>query len=185
MEKTKTKTTTKSSKEKENPMREVKLEKVVVNIGCGGDGDSIERGKKLIDMLTDGRKPVVTLSKRRSTFGIAKQKPVGVKVTLKDKQAMDFLKMSFEGVENKIKASSFTDDGNFNFGVKEYIELPGVKYRHDIGMFGFDVTATLKRAGFRIKHRRVQKRKIPSGHKIKKEEAIAWVKKNFGVEIIE
>ena len=168
----------------ENPMRTVKLEKVVVNIGCGGDADAIERGKKLIDMLTEDRKPVATLSKRRSTFGIAKQKPVGVKITLTGKEAMDFLKMSFEGVENRIKASSFTDDGNFNFGVKEYIELPGVKYRHDIGMLGFDVTVSLKRAGFRIKHRRVQKKKIPSGHKIKKEEAMGWVKDNFGVEIV-
>lgn len=175
----------KTSKTKENPMREVRLEKVVVNVGCGGDADAIERAKKLIDMLTDSRKPVTTLSKRRSTFGVPKKKPVGVKVTLKGKQAMDFLKMSFEGVENRINASSFTDDGNFNFGVKEYIEMPGIKYRHDIGMFGFDVTATLKRAGFRLKYRRIQKKKIPSRHKIKKEEAISWVKRNFGVEIVE
>jgi large subunit ribosomal protein L5 len=181
MAKTKTKAQTKT----ENPMREVKLEKVVVNIGCGGDADTIERAKKLIDMLTDGLKPVVTLSKRRSTFGIAKQKPVGVKITLTGKQAMDFLKMSFEGVENQIRSSQFTDEGNFNFGVKEYIELPGIKYRHDIGMFGFDVTVSLKRPGFRIRHRRVQKRKIPTQHKIKKEEAMKWVKENFEVDIVE
>jgi large subunit ribosomal protein L5 len=44
---------------------------------------------------------------------------------------------------------------------------------------------SLKRPGFRIKYRKVQKRKIPRKHRISKEEAMEWVKKNFGVEIIE
>lgn len=168
-----------------NPMRAVRLEKVVINIGCAGETDAIERAKKLLVMLTDGRKPVVTLSKRRSTFGVAQHKPVGVKVTLRGKPAMDFLKLAFAGVDNKIKNSQFNDQGNFNFGVKEYIEMPGVKYKHDIGMFGFDVTVSLERAGFRIKRRRVQKRKIAARHKIKKEESIKWIKDNFGVDVIE
>jgi large subunit ribosomal protein L5 len=63
--------------------------------------------------------------------------------------------------------------------------MPGIKYRHDIGMLGFDVTVNLERAGFRIKRRRVRKRKIPSRHKIKKEEAVEWVKNNFDVEIVD
>jgi len=175
----------KQKRSKNNPMREVKLEKVVINIGCGGDTDAIDRAKKLVEMLTDGRKPVVTLSKSRSTFGVAKHNPVGVKVTLRGKQAMEFLKLAFAGIDNKIKDSQFTDYGNFNFGVGEYIELPGIKYRHDIGMLGFDVTVELRRSGYRIKHRRLQKRKIPTTHKIKKEESIKWVKDKFGVEIVE
>ena len=169
---------------KSNPTLKIEIEQVVVNIGCAGDNDAIERAKKLLAMLTGDRKPVVTLSKRRSTFGIAKHKPVGVKLTLRGKQAMDFLKISFAGVDNKINSSQFTEEGNFNFGVKEYIEMPGIKYRHDIGMMGFDVTVALRRAGFSIRHRRVQNRKIPSKHKIKKEEAIEWVKKNFNVEVV-
>jgi large subunit ribosomal protein L5 len=175
----------KKHKTVENPMRAIKLEKVVLNIGCGGDEGAIERAKKLLAMLTGDKKTVVTLSKRRSTFGITKNKPVGVKITLRGKHAMDMIKMSFAGVDNRIKASQFNDQGNFNFGVKEYIELPGVKYRHDIGMMGFDVTVSLKRAGFGIKDRHVQKRKIPSSHKINIEESIKWVKDNFGVEIVE
>ena len=93
--------------------------------------------------------------------------------------------MTFAGVENRIKGSSFNNQGNFNFGVKEYIELPGIKYRHDIGMMGFDVTVSLERKGFGVKRRHVQKRKIPSRHKIKKEESIEWVKENFGVDVVE
>ena len=102
-----------------NKMREVRLDKVVLNIGCAGDKDAIERATKLLDMITEGKKPVITTSKRRSTFGIAKARPVGVKVTLRGKDAMDVLKVSFAGVENRLKASSFNDQGNFNFGVKE------------------------------------------------------------------
>jgi large subunit ribosomal protein L5 len=51
-------------------------------------------------------------------------------------------------------------------------------------MLGLDVCVSLKRPGFRIKYRRIQKRKIPEKHKISKEEAIEWVKNNLGVEII-
>lgn len=66
----------------ENPMRAIKIEKVTLNIGCGGDAEKIEKATKLLEMLT-GRKTVITKSKRRSTFGISKGKPVGVMVTLR------------------------------------------------------------------------------------------------------
>ena len=166
-----------------NPMREIKIEKVTLNVGCGGDADQIERAKKLLVMLTDS-KPVVTKSKRRSTFGIARHKPVGVMVTLRGKKAVEFLKLGFAGVENRMSTKQFDKEGNFSFGIKEYIELPGIDYKHEIGMLGLDVVVNLERAGFRIKRRRVQKRKVPIKHKINKEEAIEWVKKNFEVEVV-
>lgn len=164
-------------------MRAVMIEKVTVNMGCGDDEKLIEKAKKLITMLT-GKSPVMTLSKKRSTFGVPKNKPIGVKVTLRGDGAKEFLKTAFGGVDNKIKESQFDSEGNFSFGVKEYIEMPGIKYNHEIGMLGFDVAVTLKRAGFGISKRRIQKRKIPLNHKIKKEESIEWAKKNFGVDVI-
>ena len=167
-----------------NKMRRIKIDKVVLNIGCGGDLEKIEKAKKLLEILTN-QKPCITLSKKRSTFGIAKGKPVGVKVTLRKKKAEDFLKIALEGVEKKLKASQFDEEGNFSFGIKEYIEIPGVKYVPEIGILGMDVCVTLKRAGYRIKYRRIEKRKIPKKHRIGKEEAMEWVKNKFGVEIIE
>lgn len=168
-----------------NLMREIRIDKVVLNVGCAGDKDVIERATKLLEMLTEGKKTVVTKSHKRSTFGLTKGRPTGVKLTLRGQAAFDVLKLTFAGVENRIKSSSFNDQGNFNFGVKEYIELPGIKYRHDIGMMGFDVTVSLERRGFSVKKRHVQKRKIHESHKIKKEESIEWVKKNFGVDVVE
>jgi len=167
----------------ENLMRNIRVEKITLNIGCGDDKNKLEKATKLLEYLTE-RKPVVTKSKKRSTFGIAKGKPIGVMVTLRRKAAVEFLKRALEGVEKKLKASQFDDQGNFSFGLKEYIDIPGVRYQHSIGMFGLDVVVTLERPGFRIKRRRIQQRKIPAKHIIIKEESMEWVKKTFGVEII-
>jgi len=164
-----------------NPMRKIQIEKVVINIGCGGDLNKIERALKLLQIIT-GKKPVITKSKRRSTFGIAKGKPVGVKVTLRGKDAEEFFKRVLEAKGNVLNASSIDKEGNISIGIKEYIELPGVKYNHEIGMLGMDVCISFKRPGYRIKFRKIQKRKIPRKHRITREEIIEWLKEK-GVEI--
>jgi large subunit ribosomal protein L5 len=168
----------------ENPMREIRVEKLTLNVGCGDDKAKIEKAAKLLEMLTE-RKPVVTKSKRRSTFGVARGKPLGAMVTLRKKPAEEFLKKVLAAVENKLNKEQFDAEGNFSFGIKEYIDIPTVKYSHEIGMMGLDVSVTLERPGFRIKRRRTQQRKIPRKHKINKEEAINWLKNKFGVEISE
>ncbi|MGC9058870.1 MAG: 50S ribosomal protein L5 [Candidatus Aenigmatarchaeota archaeon] len=165
-----------------NKMKEIRIEKVTINVGCGGDLEKIERAKKLLLMLTN-QKPVVTLSKKRSTFGIAKGKPVGVKVTLRKKKAEDFLKKVFEAKKYTIPASSIDNNGNFSIGISEYIELPGIKYQHEIGSLGFDVTVTLERPGFRVKRRKVKKAEIGKKHKINKEDVINWLKER-GVNVV-
>lgn len=165
----------------ENRMNEIRLEKVVLNIGCGGDLEKIEKAKSLLEYLTS-RKPVITLSKKRSTFGIAKGKPVGVKVTLRKDAAYNFLKQVLESLKFRIKKGQFDKDGNFSVGIKEYIDLPNVRYKHEIGMLGFDATFTFYKPGYRIKYRKREKKKIPKKHKINKEEVMNWLKERFGVE---
>jgi large subunit ribosomal protein L5 len=164
----------------ENPMRRIRIEKVTLNVGCGGDLQKIEKAKKLLEILT-GRKPVVTKSRKRSTFGIAKGKPVGVKVTLRKKVAEEFFERVLTAIDRKVKESQFDKDGNLNIGIKEYIDLPGAKYQPSIGIMGFDVSITFERPGYRIKRRRIQKRKIPKTHRINKEEVINWLKEKYGV----
>lgn len=164
-------------------MKELKIEKVTLNIGAGDDKQKVEKAVKLLEMLTE-KKAVVTNSKKRSTFGVPKGKPLGAMVTLRKKDAEEFLKKAFVAKENKISASQIDSGGNFSFGIKEYIDLPGVRYSHDIGMSGFDVAVTVERKGFRIKRRRIRKTKIPGKQKISKEETAEWLKTKFGVEII-
>jgi len=165
-------------------MRTIRIEKVTLNIGCGDDKAKIEKASKLLEMLT-GKKPVITKSKTRSTFGLARGKPLGAMVTLRKKLAEEFLKKALVAVENRINKKQFGADGNFSFGIKEYIDISTVKYSHEIGMMGLDVCVTLERPGFKIKKRRKQQRKIPVKHKINKEDAINWLKNKFGVEVFE
>lgn len=166
----------------ENPMRGIRLEKLTLNIGCGDDKQKIERAQKLLEMLT-GRKPIITLSQRRSTFGVPKGNPLGVKVTLRKQAAQDFFKLLLQFAENKIKNSQIDNDGNINIGVPEYIDLPGVKYKHEIGVMGFGAAVTLERSGYRIKRRRIQKRIIPKKHKINKDEVVKWLQEKHGVTV--
>ena len=168
----------------ENIMRKIRIEKITLNVGCGSDQQKLERAKKLLEFLT-GKTPVITKSKRRSTFGVAKGKPIGTKITLRKKLAEEFFKKVLQAIDNKIKSSQLDKDGNINIGIKEYIDLPGVRYSHDIGMLGLDVAVTLERPGYSSKRRRIQNRNIPKKHKINKDDAINWLKESFGVNVIE
>jgi large subunit ribosomal protein L5 len=167
----------------QNPMREIKLEKITLNIGCGGNAERIEKAKMLLDLLSNGKKCIVTVSRTRSTFGVPKGKAVGVKLTVRGEEAAKLLKSSLAAVDNRIKGTQFDENGNFSFGVKEYIEMPGLKYKHEIGMFGFDVDVKLSRAGYNVSRRKVAKRKVPASHIIKPNEAMDWLVKNFGTSV--
>jgi large subunit ribosomal protein L5 len=165
---------------KENPMREIRVEKVTLNIGCGSDQDKLKRAEKLLKNITQ-QKPLITKTMKRSTFGAIKGKPIGVKVTLRKKKGVNFLKDALIAVENELKDRQI-NGGNFSFGIKEYIDLPNAKYDADVGILGMDVCATLERPGFSIKKKRIT-RKIGKKHLISKEETIDWLIKNFGVKI--
>jgi len=166
-----------------NVMREIRLEKVTLNIGAGEAGPKLENAKKLIEKLSE-KKVVVTRTHKRTSFGTAKNRPIGVKVTLRGRKAEEFLKTALQALENKLKASQFDENGNFSFGIKEYIHIPGMRYDPDIGIMGLDVCVTLERPGFRIKRRKVKPKKVGKKHRITKEESQEWVKKKFGVEIL-
>lgn len=165
-----------------NPMKEIRLEKVTINMGVGGAGPKLEMAKKLLEKLSEG-KAVVTKTHKRTTFGVAKKKPIGVKITMRGEKAKEFLRNVLKANENRISPEHFDNNGNFSIGVKEYIDLPGIKYDPEIGMMGMDVCVTLERPGFRIKRRRIRQKKIGNKHRITKEEAKEWVKNEFDAEI--
>ena len=79
----------KTTEKKNNPMREIKIEKVVLSIG--GIGDALEKGVKLLTMLT-GRKPAKMESQKRiPSWSVRPKLAVGTVVTLR-KGREDFLK---------------------------------------------------------------------------------------------
>jgi large subunit ribosomal protein L5 len=167
-----------------NVMKTIRLEKVTVNMGVGDAGPGLEKAQKIIQTIT-GKKVVLTKTHKRSTFGVAKGRPIGCKTTLRGKEALDFLRNVLNAVENTLKPSQFDSNGNFSFGVKEYIHIPGVKYDPDVGIVGMDVAVTLERPGFRVKKRGIRPRPIGGKHRIVPEEAMEWARKELGARIVE
>lgn len=166
-----------------NKMKEILIDKVVLNIGVGQPGERLDNAKKLLEIITN-RKAVYTKAKERNpTFKIRPGLPIGVKVTLRGKDAIEILKKAFAAVKNKISKRSIDKNGNFSIGIKEYIDFPGIKYMPEIGIMGFDVTVTLKRRGYRVMLRKRKTSKVGNSHRIKPDETIQYLKNVFGVEV--
>ena len=165
-----------------NPMKEIQVSKVVINIGVGKSGDPVEKAKNALSELT-GKTPSVRGAKKSvRDFGIHKGEPIGAMVTLRRTDATNFLRRVIESKGNVIKNSSFDNNGNISFGIHEHIDIPGTKYNPDIGIFGMDVCAALTRPGYRISKRRNPSR-IGKSHKITKDESIEFFKTQFGVAV--
>jgi large subunit ribosomal protein L5 len=170
------------SENKINPMKEIQVSKVVINIGVGKSGDPVEKAKNALSELT-GKTPSVRGAKKSvRDFGIHKGEPIGAMVTLRRTDATNFLRRIIESKRNVIKNSSFDNNGNISFGIHEHIDIPGTKYNPDIGIFGMDVCTALTRPGYRISKRR-NPNKIGKNHKITKDESIEFFKAQFGVEV--
>ncbi|HDQ59648.1 MAG TPA: 50S ribosomal protein L5 [Candidatus Woesearchaeota archaeon] len=170
--------------EKTNPMRELVVEKLTLNMGVGETGDKLEKAKILLNRISD-TKVVQTFSKKRvPTWGLRAGVPIGVKTTIRGQRAYDLLKRLFQTVENRIHPKNFDSSGNLSFGIKEYIHIPGVQYDPSLGIVGLDVCVTLKRkGGNRIKTKLYRPAKIGKKHRIKTEECMEFFKDKFGIEI--
>ncbi|MGQ9530394.1 MAG: 50S ribosomal protein L5 [Candidatus Bathycorpusculaceae bacterium] len=168
----------------ENPTLKPKIEKVVVNISVGKSGDPLEKAAKVLKELT-GQTPCKRKAKKTiRDFGIRRGEPISCIVTLRKQRAMEFLKKVLPVIDNKISKEKFDREGNFSFGIKEHIEISGVKYDPEIGIFGMDVCVSLSRPGYRVKNRRKGKAQIGSKHILTPQEAMVFVKDNLGVEIV-
>jgi large subunit ribosomal protein L5 len=168
---------------KEQPMLKPRIEKVVVNISVGKSGEPLEKATKVLKVLT-GQTPCKRKAQKTiRDFGIRRGEPIACIVTLRKQRAIEFLKKVLPVVSNKISKESFDKFGNFSFGIKEHIEIPGVKYDPEIGIFGMDICVSLSRPGYRVKNRRKRKTQIGSKHILTPEEAMVFVKDALGVEI--
>ena len=117
-------------------------------------------------------------------FGIRQGESIACIVTLRKQNAIEFLGKVLPVIDKKIPRTSFDRQGNFSFGIKEHIEIKGVKYDPDVGIFGMDVCVSMARPGYRVKIRRREKAKIGSKHVLSPEESMAFAKNALGVEIV-
>lgn len=166
-----------------NAMRELRIAKVTVNMGVGEGGERLAKAEALLEQLT-GQRPVKTYAKATNqTFGIRKGSPIACRVTLRGAKAEEFLKKALEAVEHRIPEKSIDGCGNLSFGIKEHIDIPGVRYDPSVGIFGMDVCITMERPGYRIKKRRIEKRKISKKHVVTPEESINFLEERYGVKV--
>jgi len=164
-------------------MKSIRIEKITLNVGAGKEQSKLEKGIVLLKSIT-GIDPVKTFTQKRiPSWGLRPGLPIGCKLTLRKKKAEEILKRLFEAKENRLNPHQFDKEGNIAFGIHEYMDIPGAKYDPKIGMMGLEVCITLERPGFRIKRRRILRKKIPAKQKITKEEAIEFITKKFNVKI--
>ncbi len=166
-----------------NPMRIPKLEKVTVNMSVGKSGAPLQQAVTILKQLTDQEPSRRAAKKTIREFGIRKGESIACLVTIRDEKAEAFLRKAFYALENKLSKYNFDRQGNFSFGIKEHIDIPGTKYSPELGIHGMDVSVSLGRPGFRVKRRHRARTKIGKDHQLTADEAILFIKDEFDVEI--
>jgi large subunit ribosomal protein L5 len=171
------------AEESSNPLRIVRIEKVTLNIATGKSGEPLEKAKKVLNQLTN-KTPTTKLAKKAiKDWGVRKGEPIAAVVTLRGKDAGEFLKRALDAVSNKVNESSFDDYGNFSFGIKEHIEIPGTRYIPELGIFGATIHVTLGRPGYRIRTRAIRPSKMGRNHYVSHEDAVKFMQDNFGTSV--
>ncbi len=161
---------------KDNVMRKIKIEKVLLS--SGATGDSLAKAKKLLEFVSGGKAQILQSMKRIPEFDVRPGLEVGTRVTLRGERALELLKKLLGAIDNEISKKQVSEN-HFSFGLKEYIEIPGIEYQRDIGIRGFNVTVVFARAGLRVKRKKIKSGDVPKRQFVSKEEIMNYMKEVF------
>ena len=131
-----------------NVMEVPKLEKIVVNIGCGdatSNAKLLEAAMKDLEIIT-GQKPVATKAKKSiAGFKVREGQAIGCKVTLRGENMYNFLDKlisitlprvrDFRGISNK----AFDGRGNYTLGLTEQLIFSEIEYDNVVKVRGMDI----------------------------------------------
>ena len=129
------------------------LEKIVINMGLGIDGNDSKIIKSCEEDLSKitGQKPVITkFRKSISNFKTRKNTKAGLKVTLRRNKMYEFIDRLVNIALPRIKdfrglsSNGFDLFGNYTFGVKEHIIFPEVNFDKVDKIRGLDITIVIK-----------------------------------------
>ena len=134
--------------EYKSPMQIPRLEKIVVNVGCG---EAKENAKALEAVVADltaitGQKPVITHAKKSvANFKLREGMAIGAKVTLRSERMWEFLDRLFNVALPRVRdfrgisPTSFDGRGNYALGLKEQLIFPEIEYDKNDKIRGMDI----------------------------------------------
>ena len=135
--------------EYKSPMQIPKLEKIVINVGCGSEANG---NAKVLDAIVrdittiTGQKAIVTYARKSvANFKLREGMPVGVKVTLRGNRMWEFLDRFFNIALPRVRdfrginPNSFDGRGNYACGLKEQLIFPEIEYDKIDKIRGMDV----------------------------------------------
>jgi large subunit ribosomal protein L5 len=164
-------------------MKEIKVGKVVVNISVGQSGQPLSNAMQILESVT-GQAPNQRPAKSSiRPWGLRKGEPMACAVTLRGEKADKFLRKAFTAIRHQMNPRSFDKDGNFAFGIKEHIDIPGTRYDPQMGIIGMDVAVALERAGYRVSRRKRARSKVGTSHRVTPDEAQEFVSKTYDVKM--
>jgi len=164
---------------KSAPMRQIYIEKLIVNICVGESGDKLTKAGRVLKELTD-QEPVFSVARLTvRTFGIRRNEKIAAHVTVRGPKAEEILDKGLQVHEYELKDTNFSTTGNFGFGIQEHIDL-GLKYDPSVGIYGMDFYVVLGRPGFRVSRKKRACSRVGVTHRITKEFAKKWFTTKFG-----
>ena len=131
-----------------SPMEIPKIDKVVINVGCG---EAKENAKVIDAVVSDlskitGQKPVVCKARKSvANFKVREGMNIGVKVTLRGARMYEFLDRLFNLALPRVRdfrgisGDSFDGRGNYSLGLKEQLIFPEIEYDKIDKVRGMDI----------------------------------------------